>query len=186
MNKLFTYADDLHGYDDVFTFVNVFPTAEDFKEKVNQFMFGRLVEDQENWEKIYNMIFLKYKNNYFRWSVLETIYNEMASEISNLYATLEESDWLKANAAQLAGTTETIETFKTNNTSDESDPENNVRYRTDIQQNFTDNGEKEIEIRDRQRRNSNVVQEWLKGLRNMFMVHTNEVVVKSLYAKGER
>lgn len=184
MNSLY-YGDDLHGYDDLLTFVDVYPTKEEFVIGVNTYMWNIQVQDNENWEKIYNMLLDKYKNHFFRWSIVSDIHNNMAKRLSELYAQLVKGKYILENLKGIAGQSTTIENFKTNNTSDEGDPENNIKYRTDIETTFVDNGEKEIEIMDRMSSNAGAVNKWLNDIRVMFMNRTNEVVRKDIaYGKG--
>lgn len=178
------YRDDLRGYDDLFTFADLFPTYQDWVDRVGSYMYDITIESDERAEKIYMNLFNVYKNHFFKFSTMPKIFTDLASELTVLYAELVVGSWITENSADISGTTSIDESYRTNNMEDESDPENNKRYRTNINTSKVDNGNGELELRDRLANNANRINRFILRLRPMFMKETNEVVIKELYGKG--
>lgn len=177
------YRDDLHGYDDLFTFADLFPTYELWKDRVGSYMYDIEVDSDARAEKIYMNLFNVYKNHFFRFATMPKIFTEIAGRLTVLYAELEVGSWIKENSSDIAGTSTINENYRTNNTAEESDPENNTRYRTDINTSKVDNGTVDLELRDRVANNANRIQNFITDMRPMFMNKTNEIVIKELYGK---
>lgn len=176
------YREDVFGYDGLEVFSQVFPTYEEWK-KLNTYMIGSTVEANEYAEQIYNMLFANFQYKYFRYDNRPRIYTELSGRLSRLYAELEVGAFISENPDGIAGTTTTSENFKTNNTADESDPDNNIRYRTNIDKVVVDNGEGVVALKDRLASGADRIQNFINDLRPMFMKENNNLVQKDLYAK---
>lgn len=184
-NRHNIYADDLRGYDDLLRFGDVFDTFEEFVLRLNDNLYFHQIElDDVMIQKVYNNLFNRYKNNFFRFSKLSTIYNEVGSRVEGMLQAYEVAMDFQENLMDYVGTKETTTNYKTNNKSEETDPDNNTRYRTNVETIFTDNG---LEYMDRRTNSIDIVQliqDFVQNFRKLMMNATDEVTIKQgIYTK---
>lgn len=184
-NRHNIYVDDLHGYDDLFRFIDVFPTFEMFVEKINENLYFHEIDTADVMiQKVFNNMFSRYKNNFFRYSKIATIYNKMAERVESMLQAYEIAQDFNANLLDYVGTNETTTNYKTNNTSENEDIENDQKYKTNIEHVNTDNGLEYMERRTNSIELVKVIQEFLDNLKTMFMNRTDENVYKDIYTRG--
>lgn len=184
LNRGSIYWDDLYGYDDLYRFGDLFPTYDMFVKKINAYMFvHELNREDEMMLKLYNILYNKYKNNFFRWSKQSSIFNEMALRLESVIQAYNVAIEVEERLEELTGTNVTTQNYKTNNTSEETDISNNTKYRTNIETEKTDNG---LEYLDRRKNSIQVVhavQNFVKECKTMFMNRTDENIYKEIYTK---
>lgn len=178
------YQNDLHGYDQLYTFISVFQGYSDWAERLTPYMIFNKLEDFEYSEQLFNMTFNVYKNYYFRYRNLSEVYNEIASRIEVLITSIKEGEYILENAKSLSGEQTTTTNYKTNNSSEDGDEENEEKYRTHIETVFIDNGENEVRILEAQAKNRDKINAFIKDLRTMFMAQIDENAVNEIYNKG--
>lgn len=184
-NKNNIYADDLHGYDGLYRFSDVFPTMDEWVKGMNEYLFDfeLSIEDEQD-RKVFNILLSRYKNNFFRWMNISTIYSKMANEYTRLKRLLARQE-VYQDLYNVTGTTTTVENFKTNNTANEEDPENQTKYRTDIETTFVDNSDLYLEKIDEIVSTGDIVNTWVDSIKTNFMNRSDEVVIKEgIYTKG--
>lgn len=187
-NKNNIYLNDLHGYDNLYRFIDIYPNFEVFVEKTNaNLYFHQLTEGSAEYiviEKMFKTMFNKYKNNFFRWKKISTIYNEMGLHIESLLQASEVFQEFEKELHNLVGTTSTTSTYKTDNTTNEDDPEVSQRYRTSVDETFTDNGLEYMDKRDNSIKIVALIQKGIKDMKYMFMNQTDENVYNIINNRG--
>lgn len=178
------YVDDLHGYDGLYLFSDIFPTVDEFVEKMNESIYFHTLDVNDDLvKKIFNNMFNRYKNNFFRYQNISTIYMKMSQRVETMLQAYDVAKDFNDNLMDYVGSNETKTNYKTNNTSENSDLDNEIKYKTNIEHTNTDNG---IEYMDRRTQSVeliNVIQEFIDDLKTLFMNRTDENVYNDIYTK---
>lgn len=162
------------GYNGLATFADVFVSFDVWTEILNGYMIFDQIEDNDEAEKIYNILLKRYRNNYFRFRDISTIANKMAGHVEELYQQLAVLKDFESND-KLTGTMETTKNYKTNNTQ----TENKDGYLTNVEEIYTDNSDLYIKMANNSIAKRRYLNDWVDGLKTMFMNKQKEVDVKA-------
>lgn len=178
------YIDDLHGYDDLFRFIDVFPTIEDFCTKLNENLYFNEIHPHNTAViKLYNMLFNRYKNNFFRYSKLATIYLKVGERIETLLQQFDVAIEFSSNLEELVANTTKTTNYNTDNTHSEEDEKNELIYRTDVSTTVDTNSAEYMKRKENSIQLVTVMQEFVNDFRKLMMNKTDEVVTKQIYTR---
>lgn len=194
MSNRLIYRDDLHGYDDLLTFADIFDSFNTWQTELNDYLFYCQIGDMTSYdalpnitdEKIFNLLYNVYRTHFFRFANKAKVLNEIAQRVNSLYQDILTADYISTNAESLAGQTTVSNNFRTDNTQMDDDEENEIKYRHSGNTTSVDNGDRVIELAENSVQGVKRINRFIDEFRTLMMNQTNEVVDMEIYAKNRK
>lgn len=175
------YKDDLIGYDGLYRFIDLFYSFDEFRERINDYMFINQIEDNEEMEKLFNILFKRYKGFFFRWKDISNIYNKIASRYEILLTEVKSLKYIIDNIENLTGEFSISTSYTRDNT--EELEEDNKDYSTEKSKNVTYTGKEKIELLENKKKLSNSYNRFIDEFTTLLMKLRDENIYNSVYTK---
>lgn len=167
--KDFVYINDIIGYDGLIKFGNLYPTFDNFKDLLMGYMLFTSEEDIE--EKVYNILYNKYKNFYFKWRYQADIHEEVA-KWNEEYISIKKS--LEINAENGVTDKDTQTQININNATEEE----NTEYPDVKVVSERINGKETAEWNSKLQERQSKLRTWIENFRFLLMDMPDETLEK--------
>lgn len=174
-----------NSYDYLYRFIDLFYSYEIFKENINEYMFKQQIDDSntELMQNLYMKLFNRYKGNFFRWSEIASIYNEVASRIEILIAENNLLDETISNIETVLNDTALSEDFDRENKVDDTLTTDN-NYKTFQNKNTSQIGRDKLTLKENIVAQQNLFNNFIRNFHTLFRLHRDESVISNVYNKG--